>query len=276
MILDKLLPTNVLSSIMASFPCDACRLICQIYYNYGCTEYAYKFYTKDDFLIERRLNDPGEFELNNSMTSDVRQFIDENTIYNVDDSDYWNICIIEVLLNGEYTIHYSFANEIDLIDDKYIRQTKAYELYKERKSQGIVQFNNKTINLKKSRSKANDDIGEKNDFKNKSTSEHSIPELLGFIVMEYRNDIPDGWLSIRLDAKIQYINNQTHVSTINFYSTIDVESQRFTPSNSIGTMNAVVKINEIMRSQNQNWFQATFYFKPDGSAQIQVKEGMNS
>lgn len=279
MILEKKLSNDIVNAIIHTFPNDAQRVVCQIYYLDGCREYSYKYYSKSGTLLDVNTGmDSIELDLERNMTNRLIAFLNRNTIYNRADIDYWNLCIIEVFDDKKYSITYFNCLELDSIDDSDIRESMGYAFYQTHKNKVVLHVNdddglcgfalkNNDLTIADGK-KVNDEHTENSDF--------SIPELLGFIVVEYGNDIPEGWLSVRLDAKVQYINNQTHVSTINFYSTSNIENQHFIPSNTIGTMNAVVKIQDIMQKQGQKWSEATFYFKSDGSAQIQVKEGMNS
>jgi hypothetical protein len=100
---------------------------------------------------------------------------------------------------------------------------------------------------------------------------YTIPELLGFIVESLESDIPKDWESILLEAKVFKEDGRQGVSVITFFTRIESsESVRFVPTNSIGIMNAVLKIHKIMCLDAPKWVNAKFTIDRDGMVDIQT------
>jgi hypothetical protein len=100
---------------------------------------------------------------------------------------------------------------------------------------------------------------------------YTIPELFGFIVENLENDLPNDWKSILLEAKVFMEDARQGVSVIAFFTKKESsESVRFVPANSIGIMNAVLKIHKIMCLDAPKWENAKFVIDRDGMVDIQT------
>ncbi len=173
---------------------------------------------------------------------------------------YWNLCAVDLSSDGSYSVNCSYMPELDVKTEQEIIDLLGQDLYDKYQQED------------RQRREAAEHSPEESGAEAEKTPEpsvYTIPELLGFMVEELSQDIPSDWQQLKIVAEVFEEQGKQAVSTVYAHHTGDENWQAFSATNSLGPMNAVLKVQQLMQQDGQAWSRATLIFSSDGSVSIQ-------
>ncbi len=181
-------------------------------------------------------------------------------IEDIGSTEYWNCCNLIVDREGEYYFDYEYRPDLDEEYRQEIIDSIGLDLYDK--------YQQEDRQRREAAEHSPEDSGAEAE-KTPEPSVYSIPELLGFMVEELSQDIPSDWQQLKIVAEVFEEQGKQAVSTVYAHHTGDENWQAFSATNSLGPMNAVLKVQQLMQQDGQTWSRATLIFSSDGSVSIQ-------
>ncbi|WP_139253983.1 hypothetical protein [Marinobacterium iners] len=185
----------------------------------------------------------------------------EKYIPDLESEDYWNLCTIEVHRDGTHSIDFAYKPELDEEYEKETIESIGQELYDKYKREDEERRQQARLQPEPEREPETPS----------KVETFTVPELLGFIASELRTDIPSNWKELIVVAELFEEDGKLAVSMISHYIT-DGAPQRFTPSNNIGPMNALIKLQRLMAKDGHTWRKARLTFESQGGVKVEPLE----
>ncbi len=194
----------------------------------------------------------------------IFDFLDASLIEGKSNKDYWNLCTINVSNDGTHSITLEYQPELDEQNEQEIIDSIGQELFDK--------YQREDNERQRDANSLPGPIDQPNDEKMQTEQEsYTLPELIGFISEELSNDVPDDWKETVIDGEVFNEGGKQAVSMVCHYTSQGQTSpQRFTPSNSIGPMNALVKMQKLMAQEGNTWRKIKLTLNSEGSASLQT------
>jgi len=252
-----IMKNNMVKNIHRILTGDYSRVVIKSYYNDYTNTFKIDWFNNKNISIPHVLNKE-EYKF---LWRSVSDFLDEVTVYEKDNPSYWNLCTIEVSRDGTHSIDFAYKPELDEENEKETIESIGQELYDKYKRED-----------EERRQQARLQPEPEPEPKTPSGAEtFTVPELLGFIATELQADIPSSWKKLIVAAELFEEDGKQAVSMISQYVT-DGDPQRFTPSNSIGPMNALIKLQRLMAKDGHTWRKARLTFESQGGVKVEPLE----
>ena len=221
---------------------------CVIYKGDGVVNIKFYLFSATTQWIREKMDKTLPRDLYKQRSMQALRFKDQVTVEDRLAPDYWNLCMIDVTSDGQHQASYSYDPEVDARYEQSIIDSIGQEQY--------------------DRYQAGTGAGASATSEQVDSAEtYTIPELLGFIQTELLPDMPTDWQQLVLNAACFDEQGKQGVSLICHYKHGN-DLKRFTPTNSIGPMNAVLKLQKLMSSDGQPWSTLELVFKPTGEVEL--------
>lgn len=254
----RTLDTCLVKAIAATVFGNDTKICASVYANEGTANFSFQALNSNNYWYDEVQNNDNN-KLYSLRGDQLCDFYFDCHFDNKSHPDYWNLCTIEVSRDGSYQIDFAYKPELDEENEKETIESIGQELYdqyqredRERREQATQQPEAVT------KSQASP-----------QPEELTIPELLGFISSELQKDLPADWAKLIVNAEVFEEDAKQAVSMVSYYVAGNADPQRFTPSNNIGPMNALLRFHKQLAQQGQQWRKATLTFDVNGGVEMQ-------
>jgi len=237
------------------------KIMATIYSGDGFSEIKFYLNSSDSQWIREKVNNEIPKNIYKERSKQLLALNREKEVNSKNSPDYWNLCTIEVSRDGTHSIDFAYKPELDEENKKETIESIGQELYDKYKRED-----------EERRQQARLQPEPEPEPETPSGAEtFTVPELLGFIATELQADIPSSWKKLIVAAELFEEDGKQAVSMISQYVT-DGDPQRFTPSNSIGPMNALIKLQRLMAKDGHTWRKARLTFESQGGVKVEPLE----
>ena len=235
------------------------KMLAEIHYFDGYSEYPCKYYDKDNNEIKESGDEYNDQRMvcfkhfTNTLTklTETRKGVPKGS------NEYWNHCLVVIDLKGDNSIIFSYSQELEQCHDKKLLSALGEDLYREYKEETEKgsSSNKTTANIAPRISNHNMDVN----------------QLLTIMYQELIKDLPSQWSSFQVEAEFFQHNGKNVVNNYYRYSTSENSNYvEFTPLNVILLGNATTKIQKLMEEKNEPWRKAMFSFKPENNVDVSI------